>query len=367
MKVLFFSPTPNAGTPQYCHALACALSELGHEVTLLTSLGYEFTDKAPPYRVLEVIDRYRLRPVRLMKFITYLLREQPEIVHFFGAQRPKTYLMLAKFLRLLGRMPFVYSPLDVFSNWENEDEQEVFTSLYGLMAHSFTDNSVQMKKTQELFGVPDDRISAFPMPDISAPMRDVTPEPVQGLPGDAPLVLCFGLIHPRKGIDVLIDSFPEVLRAVPKARLAIVGRPDCDVEPYHDRLRALGIVDRVEINADYVSFEAMAGYFNRARVVALPYVVGWTSGALVTAFGYGRPVVATRIDAMVDMVVEGENGLLVTPGDASDLARGLIEVLQDDALQARLSEGAVRTDAANTWLAKAQDAEEKYRAVLNER
>ncbi len=364
MKIVMISPTPRAGTPQYCHALASALADRGHSVIVVTSLNYEFADRQPNYEVLEVFDRFRIRPRRVYNFLRRLRAFDPDLIHFIGAQHPKTYLGMCRFLLLFTSCTYVYSPLDVYSNKENASEKRVFTKLYGLMAHSFANNQRQAATMVEQFGVPREQISVFPMPDLSAPMRDVIPEAVPDLSDDALLVLCFGLIQPRKGIGVLIEAFAQVIPQVPHAKLAIVGHAIMDVAPYHEQIDALGLRDHVVINPTYVSFELMAGYFERAQIVALPYIIGWTSGALATAFGYGKPVVATEVDAMTEVVRDGENGLLVPPGDAEALAAAMVRMMQDEALYAHLVTGAVETGHETSWPAKAKNTEAAYAKVL---
>ena len=81
----------------------------------------------------------------------------------------------------------------------------------------------------------------------------------------------------------------------------------------------------------------------RAAVVAIPLLPAERSTGQVVLFeamAMGKPVVATRATGTVDYVRDGENGLLVEPGDASGLADAVNRVLQDSALAQRLSEAA---------------------------
>lgn len=364
MRILIISPTPRAGTPQYCHALAGAIAARGHDVTVLTSLGYEFAGRARAYRVLEVFDRFRPRPVRIARLLWRLLTERPDIVHFIGAQHPGIYLRLSGLLRRATRAPQVFSPLDVYSNRNAPGERAVFTRLYARMAHVFANTRRQAGMVGELFAYPDDRVTVQPIPDLTGAARDAVPEPPPEVaPGDR-LILCFGLIEERKGIPVLVEAFERVAEQVPSARLAIVGPAHMDVSGLRDRIGALTARARVTLRPDYASFEAMAGYFRAARVVVLPYVSGWTSGALAAAFGFGRPVVGTTVDAIAEVVRDGENGLLVPPGDAGALAGALVRVLTDDALADRLAEGGAATSRATSWEEKAAETEAVYLRVL---
>ena len=100
LRVMFIAPAPRAGTVQYTHNLANALADRGHCVALVTGLGFELADYPKRYRALEVFDRYRPRPVRLLKWLWYCLRFQPQIIHLQGAQHPALYILLLMIRRL---------------------------------------------------------------------------------------------------------------------------------------------------------------------------------------------------------------------------------------------------------------------------
>ncbi len=81
LRIMFIAPAPRAGTVQYTHNLANALAERGHRVTLVTGLGFELADYPRRYRALEVFDRYRPRPGRLVKLLWHCLTFRPQIIH----------------------------------------------------------------------------------------------------------------------------------------------------------------------------------------------------------------------------------------------------------------------------------------------
>jgi glycogen synthase len=82
----------------------------------------------------------------------------------------------------------------------------------------------------------------------------------------------------------------------------------------------------------------------------------------VEAFCRGRPVVATRVGGIVDLVRDGENGLLVEPGDTEALADAIVLVLTDRALAERLAAGA--RPSAEPWLATPDQYAERLRTLV---
>jgi glycosyltransferase involved in cell wall biosynthesis len=334
---------------------------------LLTSLGYEFAGEGRVYDVIELFDRFKIRPGPIKRAVGNIKEFRPDLVCILGAQHPLTYLLICNIIKLFSDMEIAFFPLDVFSNKDRPYETFLFRRLYKKMSHVFTNTTRQAEMVHDIFQVPRSRVSVSPIPDLTSFLHDRAGATPPDLPEPARLVLFFGLIQPRKGLNVLIDAFPEVVRQIPDAHLAIVGRADIDIEPFHAQIRRLGLEGSVTLRPDYVPFEVMADYFNAAEVVVLPYLVGWTSGAVASAFGFGKPVVATRVDALTEVITDGVNGLLVPPADAKVLAQAIARVLSDDQLRLRLSQGALAASAEISWDDVAHSTEDVLVKLLNER
>jgi glycosyltransferase involved in cell wall biosynthesis len=109
-------------------------------------------------------------------------------------------------------------------------------------------------------------------------------------------VLFFGRILPYKGLDVLLDAF----RRLDSARFHLLIAGEGKVPPVN--------APNIEIDNRFVSDDRLPGFFQRAHVVALPYHAASQSGVAQMAFAFGRPVVATRVGALPDIVHDEENG-----------------------------------------------------------
>lgn len=364
LRILFIAPAPRAGTAQYTHNLATALARRGHRVELAAGVGYELADRASDYRVTEVFDRFRPRPLLLARFLWRYLTLRPQVVHLQGAQHPSVYLLLWGLLRALGNPCFVYTPQDVLPNTVRPHHRKALRFLYARMRCVFLNARQNEALVMENFDVPRARICVLPIADLTAFVREgIAPEYPQ-LPPAARVVLCFGLIEPRKGIPTLIEAAPMLLREVPDAQVLIVGKPLMELAPLEARIAALGLGSRVRLVPGYASFAQLAGYFERARVVVLPYENGWNSGVLASAFGYGKPVVATRVGGFDEVVEDGRTGLLVPPSDPIALATALVRVLRDDELHASMTIEVERAARAISWPQVALDTETRYRAAM---
>jgi len=121
-----------------------------------------------------------------------------------------------------------------------------------------------------------------------------------------------------------------------------------------DRIRHLGIEDRVALLPRYVDDAEVAGLFERADAVVLPYRSGGASGVAAIAYGFGKPIVASRIDGLQEVVDERETGFLVEPGSPAALARALeTEVSRERA--AAMSAAIERRARSLTWGAVARE------------
>lgn len=162
-----------------------------------------------------------------------------------------------------------------------------------------------------------------------------------------PVALFFGVWSKYKGIEVLLDAFALVRLRRPDARLVLAGAAgaDIDVETVLARARALGNVDA---RPGYVPIDDVAGLFDSARVVVTPYIRATQSGVAHLAFTFGRPVVASEIGDLPDVIAHGVTGLLCPPHDAEALASAMVELLEDPALAAQLGQAGADS-VAEAW------------------
>jgi glycosyltransferase involved in cell wall biosynthesis len=177
-------------------------------------------------------------------------------------------------------------------------------------------------------------------------------EPVALAP--APAIIEVARLAPVKGQSDLLAALPQLA-----AHVVFVGK---DIETggaYERELRAqaerLGVADRV-VFAGYR--DDVPALIAGAAVLCLPSHAEGLPLVVLEAMAQGRPVVATAVDGTPELVVDGETGILVRPGDVEGLARALERVLADPDEAARL--GAAGRERALEQFS----AEEAARKVL---
>ena len=128
-------------------------------------------------------------------------------------------------------------------------------------------------------------------------------------------ILFFGAVRPYKGIDFLIRAFaqlPATLQA--STRLVIAGKPGMDPSNLYRLARSLGVDHRITWHLRFIRDEEIPELFGQASMVALPYREIDQSGVLMTAIAFGKPIVASRIGGIPEVIRDGVHGCLVEVG-----------------------------------------------------
>lgn len=139
-------------------------------------------------------------------------------------------------------------------------------------------------------------------------------------------VLFFGRISPYKGIEYLCQAMAKVREVVADATLTIAGggKMYFDISPYEGR-------EWVTVINRYVGMEELAGLLAQCSMTVCPYTDATQSGVIMTSYSLCKPVVATRVGGLAEMVEDGKTGLLVPPRDVDALANAILSLLNDDA------------------------------------
>ncbi len=142
-----------------------------------------------------------------------------------------------------------------------------------------------------------------------------------GVPRDALTFTFLGGVRPYKGIERLIDAFSAVAKGRDDLRLLLAGPGFERSEVRAVRARALG-VPGITARLERIPEWDIQRYMNAADVAVLPYSDVLSSGALMLAFTFGRPVIASRRGLLTDLVSE-DVGLLFDPEDPAGLEAAL--------------------------------------------
>jgi glycosyltransferase involved in cell wall biosynthesis len=182
---------------------------------------------------------------------------------------------------------------------------------------------------------------------------------------DTDSILFTGRLAGVKGADVLLDAFRQLREAHPTARLTVIGDG-----PDRERLEALSADLVAEGRVSFLGWlgrDGVAACLASCAVVVVPSRWPEIFGRVVLeALQTGRAVVASRTGGLPELV-GADNGLLVAPGDAAELAAALSGLLGDRATLERLGEGSARRAGRYALDAVLDEHERHYRDVLDAR
>lgn len=132
-------------------------------------------------------------------------------------------------------------------------------------------------------------------------------------------LLFFGLVRPYKGLKVLLMA----LKDLPDVKLTVAGDFGGTRGEYEELLQSASLKDRVRVFDGYVPDNEIQGYFEDCDAAVLPYIDATQSGIAQVAFGFEKPVIATRVGGLPEVVRDGETGILTEAGSAEALREGI--------------------------------------------
>lgn len=175
----------------------------------------------------------------------------------------------------------------------------------------------------------------------------ISHEKTNEVPTDPYSVFFNTWMRPHKGVDVAIRIIPKVLKIFPQTKfyIAIKDAPECYEDDYFKEIKKM--MKNLNIGKNIIFFEKPSHeqylqLIEKSTLVILPEQ--WENMAPTTlsdAMSLGKPVVASKIGGIPEIITDGENGFLVNPKDAEMFAEKIIKILSNEAVTKRLGEKAI--------------------------
>lgn len=175
-------------------------------------------------------------------------------------------------------------------------------------------------------------------------------------------VMYFGRIWGYKGIRYLIEAEPLITEKVPDAKIIIAGTGE-DFQKYREMMVHK---EKFIVYNKFISHEMVAELFQKASLIALPYIDGSQSGVIPQAYAFRKPVVITDVGSLAENVSDGETGFIVPPKDSKKLAEAIITLLTDDIKRRQMGEsGYKKTKEELSWKRIAPQTLQVYEKALS--
>lgn len=388
LRVLMLSweypPFVVGGLGRHVAGLSRALAAAGHEVTVVTAAHPEaVTD--------ERHERLRVRrtgppPQREGDFLAWVYRFNEAVVRLFGtlAQEQPFDLIhahdwlvgpAAAALQQRFDVPLV-ATVHATEHGRNggltTDLQHAIHREEWRLTHEavriIACSRYMMEEISRLFATPPEKLALIPNGiDAGTMGASFLGAPVsrgrRPVGMDHRLVLFVGRLVAEKGVQVLLEAAPSVLRIQPRTLFLIAGRG-----PYGDDLRALagrlGLEEHVRF-LGHIGESEKHQLMREASAVVVPSLYEPFGIIALEAMAAGAPVVASDTGGLGEIIDHRVTGLKVPPGDPAALARALDEVLTDEALARGLAaRAAVRVRERYSWEAVSEQTQTLYEEVL---
>lgn len=148
-------------------------------------------------------------------------------------------------------------------------------------------------------------------------------------------ILFFGRISPYKGIKFLLDAFVEILstKKYPNMTLTIAGSGnfDFEIESYRQH-------PEIKILNEYIYPENLANLIFNSSVVVCPYIDATQSGVVMSAYAFKKPVIATNVGGLPEMVKDRSTGIIIEPQNSEAIKNTILELYNNSCLLQTMSQ-----------------------------
>lgn len=255
-------------------------------------------------------------------------KERPDIIHYQWLTAPAVEARFFEHLSRIAPLVLTLHNTTLFhgkpcTRFQGLGFRSVFKHLDAVIVHS----EYSKRRIVEENWITPENVHVIPHGVLDLYARS---QQEQQLTASGNVILFFGAIAEYKGLDVLLRAFAKMPDEVRDgSRIVVAGRPNMNMEPIFELARELGIESRIEWRLRFLQDDEVLEVFRMATVVALPYREIDQSGVLLTAIGFDKPVVATRIGGIAETIEHGKHGMLVEPGNADGFAQSFCSVLED--------------------------------------
>lgn len=354
---------------EYAYHLACALTEQQHDVLLFMTrdnavkeLGEKTLEQpVPRLRIIFLPKRGPKDPRMLMNVLRIaveLKRFDPDVIHY---QESLNYAFTL-YQGLFSRTPLVLTIHDHVPHSGADSKRGISVEWHQKYLRKLADLAIVhgekiRAESEVLFPWLQGRVFSIQ----HGPLGEIPPSVIEG-GWEKGTLLFFGRIEKYKGLGYLIEATKILEKQGVPVKVIIAGRGS-DLENYRSEIAGDACF---ELREDFIPMEQVPELFRRANIVVLPYTDATQSGIVAMALQYGRPVVATDVGSLGEVVRDGFNGLLVPPCDAVALAAAIRRLIEDMKLAGEMGKHAVELVKGElSWQAIAARTVEAYSWTLS--
>ncbi len=157
-------------------------------------------------------------------------------------------------------------------------------------------------------------------------------------------ILFFGRILDYKGLEYLIESEEDLSKSIPNLLITIAGEGNFDK---YDKL--IKNRQKFEVINRHIPDEEVGNLFEKSSIVVLPYIEGSQSGIIAIAYSFGKPVIATNVGSIPEIIEDGKTGYIIPIKDSKKLAERIIQIYSNESLRDKMSKRAYEKSEEVSW------------------
>lgn len=185
---------------------------------------------------------------------------------------------------------------------------------------------------------------------------------------DRDIILAWGTISPRKGLDILIEAFDKLSSKYEDIVLVIVGGVPDYYKNYYSDLKKIAnnlIIKKRVIFLGRLEMQDVHKLLDMSKVVVFPYIYQFgASSTLTFALQHRKIVIISDLDFSTDFLTDGKNAILTKPKDSDSLAQAIEKVMCEDDLRDNIQQGINDLIRMNSWDSVARQTLRIYDLIL---
>ena len=251
----------------------------------------------------------------------------------------------------------------------------IFYQLLHTLADKIIVHSTIFKRILKAdYKAPESKIAVIEMGIDFSPIADLSQEKLAKMKSkfhNRRIILFFGAVSPRKGLEYLIQAFSQIKTKYPEYALAIAGNSPPYFKQYTDKLKTFAQKIGLQLEKDIfflgsVREEQLPYLLTISEVIVFPYLALYgMSSALGRVVKYKKPIIATQIPAFTSILANGRTALLVPPRNVEALKNALCKLMSSGPLRKFLSENLVKDLKRYSWESVAQKTHKLYLDILS--
>ena len=339
MKILIITMNIRGGMIHYVSQMANSLSKTV-DVVVIAPEGVEKYNFEKDVKIIElkmgnILKNFLTNTLiltRPYKFLKVIYEENPDIIHF-----NENHLWTALLLPFLKKFNILTMVHDIKPHpGRRTIDQKIAKKLYYhfsdcLLVHGEYAKK-ELKTNKKCCSIPHGDYSFF----LNYQKGKIEEE--------SETILFFGNIVDYKGLDYLIKSINYISKVKPKIKLIIAGSGD--FENYKSLVNDVNF----EIHNRYINDEEVPYFFQRAKLVVLPYIECTQTGIIPIAYAFKKPVIVTDVGSIPEVVEDGKTGIIIPPKNPILLSRAITKILDNENLRKQMGiNGYIKMEKELSW------------------